>query len=331
MDRRDFLTTVGTGIVAAPLLGEAQQVARVWRIGMLVNAPRSAWSAHQTFVDELNQLGYREGQNILIEWRHTAGLRERRGQEAANLLQWRPDVIVTVSGADAIAVRATSTTVPIVVALAGDLVGMGLATSLARPGGSVTGFQMLSPDMAGKRLELLRELLPNLERLALLYQAPGFEAARAHWDHVFADVDAGARRLSIKVLRFPVATADEFEPVFADMRREKVQAALAPASTLFGAHPDRLAELALRYRLPVMYETRSSVAAGSLISYGMRVPDGFRAAARYVDKILKGAKPSELPIEQPMQFEMVINLKTAKALQLTIPQSLLLRADEVIQ
>jgi putative ABC transport system substrate-binding protein len=333
MNRRAFVATVGAGIVAAPVVGEGQQ-AKVWRIGVLGILPRSAPRAresHEAFVDELRLLGYREGDNIVIDWRHHEGLTARRREEASSLLQWKPDVIVTISGIDAVIIRETSMSVPIVVTLAGDLVGMGLATSLARPGGNVTGFQMLSPDMACKRLEVLRELVPNLDRLAMPQQAPGSAASRAHWDRVFAELEACGRPFSIKVLRFTAASVDDFDRTFTEMKRERVQAALVPASPLLGAHQGRLAELALRHRLPMLYETKSFVEAGALISYGMRQSDGYRAAARYVDKIVKGAQPAELPIEQPRQFEMVINLKTAKALGLTIPQALLIRADQVIQ
>jgi putative ABC transport system substrate-binding protein len=333
MNRRAFLTTVGVGVAAVPLVAEAQQTGKVWRVGVVMTLPRRP---AEVFVEELRELGYREGENILIEWQHTEGLLERRRLSASALLQWKPDVIMAIAGVDAMVMREMGVTVPIVVALAGDLVGMGLATSLARPGGTVTGFQMLSLDLMTKRLEVLREIVPKLHRLALLHQGgtpagPIATAARAHTDRIYADVEAAASALSITVQRFPVATPDDFDRTFADMRRERVQAAIAPANTLFGAHVDRLAELCLRHRFPVMYETKTYVEAGSLISYGMRPSDGLRAAARYVDKILKGATPGELPIEQPRQFEMVINLKTAKALGLTIPRSLLLRADRVIQ
>jgi putative ABC transport system substrate-binding protein len=264
MDRRAFLMTMGAGIAAAPLIGEAQQVGKVWRIGFMINLPRPAprmRDSHEAFFDELAQLGYREGHNIVTEWRHTEGLAERRRREGPSLLQWTPDVVVVSSGADALVLRETSKSVPIVVAAAGDLVGMGLAATLARPGGSVTGFQMLSSDLMGKRIELMKELVPKLDRLAVLHQGsiltgqpstPG----QSHVDRIFADVEASARVFAIKVLRFASPTADDFDRTFAEMRREGVQAALAVAGTLFSAHHDRLAEMTFRHRLPVMYEPR---------------------------------------------------------------------------
>jgi putative ABC transport system substrate-binding protein len=344
MSRRVLLTTVAAAIVASPRMGEAQQVGKVWRIGLLLFVPRDdprMRDTHEAFVDELRRLGYREAENVVFEWRHTGGLNESRRREAQILLQWKPDVVVTSGGVEALILRETTTSLPIVVAIAADMVALGLAASVARPGGSVTGFQMLSADLMAKRLELMRELVPKLDRLGFLYQArskdgsppvgPTAVAAAAQLNQSFADLEAASRPLSINVVRFPAVTAADFDGAFAAMSRGGVQAALAAAGPMLGSHRDRLAEMTLRYRVPVMYETKPYVEAGSLISYGVRPEDGYRTAARYVDKILKGSKPGDLPIEQPRQFEMVINLKTAKALGLTIPQSILLRADRVIQ
>jgi putative ABC transport system substrate-binding protein len=334
IDRRAFLTAMGASVAAAPLVGEAQQSGKVWRVGVMTLGQRpEPMSSHHynAFLHELRDLGYREGYNLVIDWRHTDGQQDRIRREAASLVQWKPDVVLAGNGGDAWALLAESTSVPIVVAAGGDLVATGLASSLARPGGNVTGLQILSLESTGKRLQLIRELVPRLDCLALLTPVVARPETARHFDGISADLETMARPLSVKILRFTPASTDDLDRTFADVKMRGAQALIVPASPFAIANAQRLAELAVRHRLPDVHELALHVQAGGLISYGYKSADLFRRSARYVDRILKGARPAELPIEQPTQFELAINLKTAKALGLTIPQSLLLRADQVIQ
>jgi putative ABC transport system substrate-binding protein len=318
------------GIVAAPVMGEGQQVGKVWRVGVLTTEPRPApdsMHGYDAFTDELRELGYGEGQNIIFEWRHTDGNAERRRQEAAAIVGWKPDVILASSGMDAIVFRSLITAQPIVVAAAGDLVSMGLAASVPRPGGNVTGLQILQPELAIKKLQLMRELVPGLQRLAVLHE----RGSTANLDRIFADVEAAARAFSIQVNRFIVSTPDDFDPTLAAMKARGMQAILVSSSSFTLANADRLVQVIARYRLPDIHDLSANAEAGSLASYGYKRAEMYQRAARYVVRVLKGASPAELPIEQPTQLELVINLKTAKALGLTIPQSVLVRAERVIQ
>jgi putative ABC transport system substrate-binding protein len=334
MNRRAFLVTVGAGIAATRTPGQAQQSGKVWRIAVLTATPRPAPDSshyYNNLPNELRQLGYIEGQNLVIEWRYTEGLNDRRQREAESLLQWKPDLFVAGGGVDAMALRALTTSVPIVVCGAGDVVLQKLANSLSRPGGNVTGLQLLFPELAGKKLEIIKELVPTLQRLAILEARLSTGGGSAVSDTLFAIVEKFSRERSIQVSRFGVVRPEELEPVFIEIKRSGAQALYVFTSTFTLGHAQRLAELTLRHRLPDIHDVYPNVDAGGLISYGYKASENFRRAAHFVDKIFKGANPAELPIEQPRQFEMVINLKTAKLLGLTVPPSVLARADRVIQ
>jgi putative ABC transport system substrate-binding protein len=240
-------------------------------------------------------------------------------------------VILASSGTDAHAFRDLTTTLPIVVAAGGDLVLMRLATSVSRPGGNVTGLQILQPELAMKKLQLMKELVPRLQRLAVLDNNNALRSGTTTFDRIFADLESAARTLSIQAVRFTVSTPDDFEPTLAAMKARKMQAIVVSSSSFTLANAERLADVIARHRLPDIHDLAGNVEAGSLASYGYKRAAMYQRAARYVARIFKGAPPAELPIEQPTELELAINLKTAKALGLTIPQSVLVRADRVIQ
>jgi len=228
--------------------------------------------------------------------------------------------------------RSISTSVPIVVAFGGDLVQLGLVATLARPGGNVTGQQILSPELGPKRLQLIREIIPRLDRLALLHPKPSENPQSvSYYDRIATDLESAARPLSIRILRFTVDGSADFDRAFSEMKSAGVQAILVFTTPFFRVHLRRIVDLATSHRLPSIHEFAESADAGALASYGVNFADTYRGAVRYVDRILKGAKPAELPIQQPTKFELVINLKTAKTLGLTVPPSVLARADRVIQ
>jgi len=267
-----------------------------------------------------------EGRNLIIEYRWAVGRQERLPELAAELVRLKVEIIVTaVTPAIEAAKRATST-IPIVMAAVADPVGSGLVVGLARPGGNVTGLTALSTDLAGKRLHLVRELVPKATRVTVL-ALRGTSATKL----LLEEMRAAAQQLGVQLVGQEVKEAGDLPSAFAAMLRERAQALIVQASPLSGDNARRIAELAAQHRLPAMYEVRSSVEAGGLVSYGPSFSEMFRRAAFYVDRILKGAKPADLPIEQPTKFELVINMKAAKALGLTIPQALLARADQVIQ
>ena len=317
-------------LACASFVAQAQP-AKTWRLGMLtVNSREAAVtnSIYVAFFQELRSLGYREGENLVIEWRHTQGDLDRPRQEAAALMAWKPDVIFTVSGTNAIALRNASTSVPIVVGVGGDLVGMRLAATLGRPGGNVTGQQLLSPDLAVKRLQLLKELLPRLQRVAMLH-APT-QVDHLFYDRIFADLQSAATAVGVTMLRFVVRTAADAEGAFGEMAARKVDAVLVMSSPLITAHRPRILAAAAQRRIPAMYEIAGEAEDGGLIAYGPKLEEMFRRGAHYVDRIFKGARPAEMPIEQPTEFELVINRRSAAALGLKIPPSILTRADRVI-
>jgi putative tryptophan/tyrosine transport system substrate-binding protein len=321
-------------LTIAPFGAETQEARQISRVGVLATFPRpipaNPRASYNAFLRELRNLGYVEGQNVVIGWHHTDGNPDRRRSEAATLMAWKPDVVVGINTTDAQALREADPSVPIVLAATGDLVGAGMADSLARPGGNVTGLQMVQLDTAPKRLQILKELMPRLQRVALLHETPTTQSAERFYAQLFADLDVASRTLALRFRRFTVMHPDDLDRVFADIKRNS-DAVLISSSPLMVAHRPRLVDLAARYRLPAMHEVNSFVEAGGLISYGATLADLWRRAAHYVDRILKGAKPADLPVEQPTKFDLVINLKTAKALGLTIPQTLLLRADQVIE
>jgi ABC-type uncharacterized transport system substrate-binding protein len=325
--RRTFLAGTGAMLLAAPLAAEAQSQ-RVFRVGYLGGSPPSpAQPPLNGFVRGLRELGWVEGQNIVIEYRFAEGRYDRLPELAAELVRLKVDIIVTVATPAAVAAKNATATIPIVGISLGDPVGIGLIASLARPGGNVTGLSY-SVDVAlvRKQLELLKEIVPKVRRVAILSNP-------ANPFHAFAtrDVKGAARSLEVQLQLLEARGPTEFDGAFAAMAKERVGALVIVPDQMFQLHGTRLADLVARSRLPAAYGVREYVEAGGLISYGASLPDLWRRAATYVDKILKGAKPADLPVEQPTKFELVINLKTAKALGLTIPQSLLQRADQVIE
>ena len=310
-------------ILAAPLVADAQQAKKVRHIGYLSAAASFDLSA-QAFRQGLRDLGYVEGEHVTVEFRFADGRHERLAQLAADLVDLQVEVIVTAGQNAARAVRARTPSIPIVVAAGG--IWDGLAANLARPGGNVTGLSFLSPDLGGKRMALLKEAVPKATRVAVLLNAvnPGHPI---QW----AGVNAAATSLGVRLHRVEFQRADDFEGAFQAARNEGAQAVLTFRDALVEARRTQIIQLAASHRLPAMYEQRDFVDVGGFIAYGPSLPDLFRRAALYVDKILKGAKPGELPIEQPTKFEFVVNLKTAKALKLVVPQSVLLQVDEVIR
>jgi putative tryptophan/tyrosine transport system substrate-binding protein len=329
MDRRDTVLAL-LALGAAPLAADAQRAAKVARIGYLSPNLAANPRLREAFLQGLRDHGYVEGRNVVIEYRDAEGKTDRVPALAAELVALKVDVILAEGGTlgPRVAMRAT-TTIPIVFAGAGDPVGSELVTSLARPGGNVTGLSGIGPELIGKRLELLKQVVPGVDRVAVLRQ-PAALGERVAKDMLKA-ADVAARALGVQPQFIEVQGPDEFARAFSDMTSARAGAlTLLPANMFLREH-GRLVDLAARNRLPAMYTSREFVDAGGLMSYGANQPDLFRRAATYVDKILKGAKPGDLPVEQPSKFELVINLKTAKTLGLTIPRSVLADADEVIQ
>jgi putative ABC transport system substrate-binding protein len=330
VERRTFLGVIAGGLLAAPLAAEAQEAAKVPRIGYLANYPPGAFpELHEAFLQGLRDLGYVEGRNVVIEYRDAEGKFERLPALAAQLLALKVDVIVAPTTAAALAVKQATSTLPTVFAVAGDPVGSGLVTSLARPGGNVTGLSLFLPGLVGKCLELLKQADPGVSLVAVLWQ-PGGYPGRTEKD-MLKEADVAARALGMRLQFVEARGPEDFNRAFSDMTRARAGALTVLGSTMFFNERRRLVELAAKIRLPAVYPQREFVDAGGLVSYGANLADSYRRAAPYVDKILKGAKPADLPIEQPTKYELVINLKTAKALGLTIPPSLLQRADQVIE
>jgi len=327
--RRNFLGTLAGGLLAAPVAAEAQQAAKIPRIGFLAGSLAANPHLPEAFRHGLRDLGYVEGRNVVIEYRDTEGKFERLPALAAELVALKVDVIVAVVTLEALAAKQATRTLPIVVAAAADAVGSGLVTSLARPGGNVTGLSILAPELVGKRLEHLKQAVPGVSRVAVLWH-PGALGERTEKD-MLKGAEVAARALGVRLQVVEARGPEDFDRAFSDMTRARAGALTVSPSPMFGSERRRLVALAAKNRLPAVYTLREYVDAGGLMAYGANGADLFRRAATYVDKILKGAKPADLPVEQPTKFELVINLKTAKALGLTIPQSILVRADEIIQ
>ncbi len=322
-----WLVILALGIQAAPLPAEAQQPARAPRIGYLISGSPPAWSSRlHAFREGLRHLGYVEGQTIQLELRFAQGRLDRLLPLAAELVRLPVDVIVASGDASVRAARQATGTIPIVVPVAGDLVGPGYVTSLAYPGGNVTGQVDISPELSAKRIQLLKEAVPKASRVAVLWNPTNPVKADD-----FRETQEGAQLLGIRVQSVEARSASELEPAFAAIARERAGALLVLADALTNNHRRRIVNLAARMRLPAMYFSREWVALGGLMAYGPDEPEMYRHAAVFVDKILKGAKLADLPVEQPTKFELVVNLKTAKAIGLTIPQSVLIRADQVIR
>ena len=323
---RTALVGLGLMILSAAVVA-AQSPVKPARIGVLATGTASTQAVRdEAFRQGLNELGYVEGRNIVIEYRYAEGKPERFPALAAELVRLNVDLILT-SGDHAIrALKQASRTIPIVVALTGDLVGHGHVASLARPGGNVTGLTSLQPELSAKRLELLKTAFPKVSHVAILWNPTNADNVAG-----FKEMEVAARALRIQLLPLEVRRADDFADAFSAALRARADALVVFADDVLVTHRARIVDFAAKNRLPTMYSNQDFMDAGGLMSYGTNVADMFRRAATYVDKILKGAKPGDLPIEQASKFEFVINLKTAKALGLTIPPSILSRADRLIE
>jgi len=312
-----------------PVAAEAQQVAKVARIGYLAGSLAANPHLPEAFRQGLRDLGYIEGRNLVIEYRSPEGKPERLPALAAELVALKVDVIVAGGTPQALAAKQATRTLPIVFAAAADPITSGLVTSLARPGGNVTGLSQLAPELVGKRLELLKQAVPGVSRVAVLWQ-PGGMGERMDKD-MLKEANLAARALGVQPQFIEARGPDDFDRAFSDMTRARAGALTVLTSPMLFSERRRLADLAAKTRLPTVFPWREGVDAGGLMAYGANAADVYRRVATYVDRILKGTKPAELPVEQPTKFELVINLKTAKVLGLTIPPSLLARADHVVE
>jgi putative ABC transport system substrate-binding protein len=317
-----FALLLALAVLVMPLVAEAQEPGKIARIGMLASGPDPFVEA---FRQGLRELGYVEGRTINIEYRWTAGKNEQLPDVAADLVRLKVDVIVAASQG-AVAARQATSTIPIVMPIITDPVRLGLVASLARPGGNATGLATQNDELPGKWMELVKATLPKASRVAVLFH-PTYDG-----DVQMKASEAAARSLGLRLHALKVEHPDDFETAFADVRKHRAEALIVSSSPLFYAQRGRLVEFAATQRMPTIYHQSEFVlVSGGFMSYGPDFRDMFRRAATYVDKILKGAKPADLPVAQPTKFELVINMRTAKALGLTIPQSLLLRADKVIE
>ena len=322
-----LIAGLALGMLAAPLGAEAQQAGKVYRIGLLGRSP-PATGGHlwEAFLQGLRDLGYVEGRNLVIEHRYSEGKDEGLPDLAADLVRLKVDVIVAGATPPVHAARRATATIPIVMANHSDPVGSGLVASLARPGGNVTGLSIVNPELSGKRLELLKGAMPRAVRVAVLWNP----ASRIH-PRMIDETAAASRALGLRLLRLPARGLADYDGAFSEMTRERAEALVVLGDVTFWIHRGRIAELAAQRRLPTMFAQREHVEAGGLMSYGVDLRENYRRAATYVDKILKGARPADLPVEQPTKFELVVNMKTARALGLTIPPIVLGRADQLIE
>jgi putative ABC transport system substrate-binding protein len=327
MDRRMFIDRVAGGLLAALLASCAQAQSKVWRIGVLETVSTELNAANLNALRQgLRELGYVEGQNLIIEYRSADGRSERFADLAAELVGLKVDLLVTRGTPASLAAKRATQTIPVVMANAGEPVETGLVTSLARPGGNVTGLSSLTVRIEAKRLELLRELVPGATRIAALYNMSS-PANPPQWK----EIETAARSLGVKPQLLDVRKPDDIEPAFDSATKERADGLIVGQEGLLQANRSVIVALAAKHRLPAIYRSMEFIEAGGLMAYGPSYPDLYRRAATYVGKIFKGAKPGDLPVEQPTKFELIINLRTAKALGLTIPPPLLMRADEVIQ
>jgi ABC-type uncharacterized transport system substrate-binding protein len=314
-------------LLAVAVIAEAQQPKKVPRIGYLAGASHAAIAFRlEAFRQGLRELGYLEGKNIGIEYRYSEGNFSRQKELAFELARANVDVIVTSGPASTRAAKEATATIPIIMTFDSDPVGSGSVASLARPGGNITGLSTLAPEISGKQLELLKEIVPKLSRVAVIGSSANPGNAQ-----VLKGMEAAAQVFSVKLQYLDILDSKELETVFRAALSERVDAVVALAGTVIIAQRAQIAELAIKSRLPAIYERREYVEAGGLMSYGVSITDLDRRAATYVDKILKGAKPADLPVEQPKKFEFIINLKAAKQIGLTIPPNVLARADKVIK
>ena len=327
MKRLPLIVTLALGTLLAPLAADAQQAGKVARIGYVgVSSASAVPHADEAFLHGLRDLGYVEGQNIAIEYRWAEGQLDRLPDLAAELVRLKVDVIVASSTPTALAAKNATRTIPIVFVTAGDPVGSGLVAGIARPGGNITGLSLLAPEIVAKQLQLLKEAVPQASRVAVLSNP-----ANPYTALMVKETEAAARSLGMWVQLLGVRGADAFDSAFSAVTKGRASALFVLFDPFLFAHRTRIAEFANKNRLPAMYPHREYAETGGLMAYGADIRDNFRRAATYVHKILTGTKPADLPVEQPTKFELVINLKTAKAMGLTIPQSVLIRADEVIR
>jgi putative tryptophan/tyrosine transport system substrate-binding protein len=327
MNAKILVYALAALILATIHLAEAQQAAKVPRIGILeLGSPSASADSHKAFQEGLRELGYVEGKNMILEYRYAGGKLALLPELATDLVRLKVDAMVTRSTAAIRAAKNASKTIPIVFAAAGAPVEDGLVSSLARPGGNVTGLALLSAELDGKKIELLKEAVPKVTRVGFLWTV-----GNARGDLRVREVEAAAKTLGLRLQSLGVTGSDDFEKVFEAAKNAGVQALTVVPSPLLFTHRALIFDFVTKNRLPAMYSTSDFVEAGGLMSYGPDLLDNWRRAATYVDKILKGAKPADLPVEQPMKFELVINLKTAKQIGLTITQSVLYRADKVVK
>jgi putative tryptophan/tyrosine transport system substrate-binding protein len=321
MRRREFITLLGSATATWPLVASAQQPGKTPRIGIIDDAPR--WNA---FRHGLRDLGYLEGQNIAFDYAYGDGVPERLAEAAAALVRRPVDVIATFGTPASFAAKQSTTTIPIVMISIGEPVRAGLVPSLARPGGNITGNSVLGPDVGAKRLQILKETIPTVSRVAFLWNPDNASNVLQ-----FEEVQRAAPRLGVTVISVSVDPRIEFETAFAAMMKERPDAFAMTGEPFHQIHIAWIIDFMAKNRLPAMYQLSENVRAGGLMSYGASEPDLFRRAAGYVHRILQGTKPADLPVEQPVKFELAVNLKTAKALGLTLPPGILALADEVIE
>jgi putative tryptophan/tyrosine transport system substrate-binding protein len=326
MDRRHFLLTSLAGALAGPLLAEGQQARMVPRVGVLTLSVAFSMPTFQAFREGLREQGYAEGKDIALELRFADGRPEKLGDMARELVRLKVDVIVTESVLAGREARTATGTIPIVTAIHGDPVGAGLAASLARPGGNVTGLSLIAPELSGKRLQLLKEVHPKAGRVAIIWNATNVAASR-----YLAESRSAAPSLGLEIQSFEVRVPSDLDAAFGAVLAARPSACLTLPDGMLLAHAGRFVEFAARARIPALFPDHEFARAGGLIAYGPSLAAMFHRAATYVAKILRGANPADLPIEEPTKFELLINLKTAKALGLTISPSLLARADQVIE
>jgi putative ABC transport system substrate-binding protein len=326
MKRRDFIMLVG-GAMVRPYGGTAQASNRMFTIGILsAGSSNSTSHLYTAFFKELRELGWIEGSNVIFEHRYADNRTERLPELAAGLVQLKVDLIVAIGTLEARAAKQATSTIPIVMPVAADPIAEGLVASLPLPGGNITGMSYMSPELGPKRLQVLKEVLPAFSRVAILWNSAIPAAA-----HVMRETEDAARVLRIEVSSIAVRTAGELDNAYGLVGRQRPDALVVVQDFLTLSYRTQIADFALRHRIPSMHSGREFAEAGGLMSYGPDLVDLVRRAAGYADKILKGARPADLPVEQPTKFELIINLKTAQILNLTIPPSLLARADEVIE
>jgi putative tryptophan/tyrosine transport system substrate-binding protein len=326
MRRREFIALIGGAAVAWPLAARAQQPGRVYRIGFLWHGPDEFLDALEAFRQGLRDLGYVEGRNIVVEYRWAEGKPERMREMAEELVRLQVDIILAPSSIYTAAARQATSTIPIVFVSHADPLGTGHVASLAQPGGNVTGLSLMMTETNVKGLELFKEAIPGLSRVGVIFDP----ATPSHGPGLKA-VEAAGPSLGVRIQPLPVRSTGEFESAFAAMTREHCDGMLVLSTPLFIAAAKPLAEFAIKHRLPSLFGPRHHVEAGGLMSYSPNRADLWRRGAVFVDKILKGAKPKDLPVQQPTKFELVINLKTAKAIGIKIPEAFLLRADTVVE